>query len=736
MNQSPSKGQRLLSVLADLIPNFFDRVLNWSDRTQLFFIITVLLFFSVPLIITPLAIWQQGIVAVMLLTLGWVVSVVERKHATGRTSEYLHLFMIWLSLMTTFRYLFYRVNYTLNLNSGWLDATASILLFLAELYAIMTLVLSFFQTLKLKERQPISMDNIPQSDWFSVDIYIPTYSEDIDIVRKTAIAAMAIDYPADKKKVYILDDGSSEALRERREQLQQMCDQLGCILLTRDNNDHAKAGNINAALTRTTGDLILILDADHIPLRSFLMETVGFFLKPKVSLVQTPHWFYNPDPFERNLVTAGKVPVGNELFYKVLQKGNDFWNAAFFCGSAAVVRRSHLLEIGGIATETVTEDCHTSLRLHSSGYETVYYDKIMVAGLAPEKFSAYVGQQTRWARGMAQILRRENPLFNPGLNLTIPQRICYFSATSHFFFGFPRLMYALAPVLFLVFGLNPVRGLGLETLAYALPHFLLAAFANYIAYKHVRFSFWNEVYEFAMSFHTGIVTLIALISPKHGKFNVTHKGLIVDRRTFDWRSTLALLIIGVFVAASIIAVPFWLVYSPEKAEAVLVNLFWSVFNFTLISAAILVGFEQPQRRMDHRLARNLRATIHHFGRAIQGVTLDISDSGARIVLEEDASLGDEIELDLVGDSDARVSMRCRVIRVVQDRDRPVALVEFLDLSRAQKDALSLVIYSDVNEWYAQRRESIDDLFRSFAFIAGSFGRSLRPSRSPLTASRS
>lgn len=737
MTQSPTKGQRLLSVLADLIPNFFDRVLNWSGRTQLFFIITVLLFFSVPLIITPLTVWQQGIVAVLLIALGWAISVVERKHATGRTSEYLHLFMIWLSLMTTFRYLFYRVNYTLNLNNGWLDATASILLFLAELYAIMTLVLSFFQTLKLKERQPISMENIPQSEWFSVDVYIPTYSEDVDIVRKTAIAAMALDYPTDKRQVYILDDGSSEALQERRIQLQQMCDEIGCRLLTRENNDHAKAGNINAALTRTTGDLILILDADHIPLRSFLLETVGFFLKPKVALVQTPHWFYNPDPFERNLVTAGKVPVGNELFYKVLQKGNDFWNAAFFCGSAAVVRRSHLLDIGGIATETVTEDCHTSLRLHSSGYETVYYDKIMVAGLAPEKFSAYVGQQTRWARGMAQILRRENPLFNPDLDLTIPQRICYFSATSHFFFGFPRLMYALAPVLFLVFGLNPVRGLGLETLAYALPHFLLAAFANYIAYKHVRFSFWNEVYEFAMSFHTAIVTLLALISPNLGKFNVTRKGLIVDRRSFDWRSSIVLLIIGIFVAASIVAVPFWLVFNPEKTEAVFVNLFWSVFNFTLISAALLVGFEQPQRRLAHRLDRNLSATVHDFGRAIQGVTLDVSDSGARILLDQAVNLSDEIELDLVGDSEARASVSARVIRVASDQEgRSIALVEFINLSRAQKDALSLVIYSDVTEWYAQRRNSIDDLFRSFVFIAGSFGRSLRPRRSTLTVSGS
>jgi cellulose synthase (UDP-forming) len=198
-----------------------------------------------------------------------------------------------------------------------------------------------------------------------------------------------------------------------------MCEELGCTMLTRDNNEHAKAGNINTAFRRTSGDLVLILDCDHIPTRQFLQHTVGFFFDPKVAFVQTPHWFYNPDPFERNLLTGGKIPVGNELFYKVLQKGNDFWNAAFFCGSAAVIRKEYALQVGGIATETVTEDCHTAFRLHSLGYKSVYYDKIMVAGLAPEKFSSYVGQQVRWARGMAQILRFENPMFNPKLNLTI-----------------------------------------------------------------------------------------------------------------------------------------------------------------------------------------------------------------------------------------------------------------------------------------------------------------------------
>ena len=358
-----------------------------GHRPLLLFVIGLLVALTLPLIVVPLKTWQQGVVAALLIALGWGIVQVEQRQRQGAASEYLHLLLVWLSLVTTFRYFYYRTVYTLNLD-GWVNGFFSLLLYAAEIYAIGTLVLAYFQTLKLREREPVAFSEIAADQQPKVDVYIPTYNEDVEIVRKTALAALAIDYPEGKKQVYILDDGRAAKYRARRNQLHQMCEELGCRLLTRDNNAHAKAGNINTALTRTQGDLILILDCDHIPTQEILHRTVGFFLDPKVSLVQTPHWFYNPDPFERNLLTEGRVPVGNELFYKVLQKGNDFWNAAFFCGSAAVIRRDHLLEVGGIATETVTEDCHTSLRLHSLGYKSVYYDKIMVAGLASEKFSA------------------------------------------------------------------------------------------------------------------------------------------------------------------------------------------------------------------------------------------------------------------------------------------------------------------------------------------------------------
>jgi cellulose synthase (UDP-forming) len=752
-SNQPKPRRGLRNWLIDLTPRFFDRVLANVSSKQFKWLSLLLLFLSIPIITTtfkdlPLPTleifgwrlpevirgWQlQAIVAVFLLLLGWLIMRAEEQESSKETSEYYHLFMVWLSLITTLRYLYYRVTFTLTFD-GWINSIACLLLFAAELYAILTLVVAFFQTLRIRERTPIDLSTIPQEKWFKVDIYIPTFNEDVEIVRKTALAALACEYAPEKKKVYILDDGRPERYKSddprrekfqaRREQIRLMCEELGCIHMTRDNNDHAKAGNINTAFRKTDGDLVLILDCDHIPSRQFLLHTVGFFYDTKVSFVQTPHWFYNPDPFERNLVTGGRIPVGNELFYKVLQKGNDFWNAAFFCGSAAVIRKTHALEVGGIAVETVTEDCHTALRLHSLGYKSVYYDKIMVAGLAPDTFSDYVGQQVRWARGMAQILRLENPLFKKGL--TPAQRICYFSATSHFLYGYPRLVYAIAPTLYLIFGINSVQGLGFETLAYAIPHILLSLYANYIIYKQVRFSFWNEIFEFAMAFQAGWVTFLALINPKLGTFNVTNKGTNISKRTFDWRSMRGLLIVTAFVVVSLLLVPYRLLLLPEESEAVIVNTIWSGFNFILLVAALLVGFEQPQIRTAHRLERELRVVISSINHTIVGETINISETGALIRLESQPNLPDEVEVVVIGDFDARATLTARVIRMAQINQTETHLaIDFVNPTRAQLDDLVLVLYSDVREWYSQTRQDIDKPVNSLGFIATSLSRSLR-----------
>lgn len=285
-------------------------------------------------------------------------------------------------------------------------------------------------------RKPISMPE-DITKWQSVDIFIPTYNEDLQIVKPTIYASLNLDWPKDKLTIYLLDDGD-------RPEFKAFAQEVGIRYIAREKHNFAKAGNINHALSLASGEFVAIFDCDHIPTRSFLQFTMGWFLQDeKMALVQTPHHFFSPDPFERNLGNFRETPNEGTLFYGLVQDGNDTWNATFFCGSCAVLRRTALDEIGGIAVETVTEDAHTSLRLHRHGWRSAYIRIPQAAGLATESLSAHIGQRIRWAKGMVQIFRLDNPLFGKGLS--IPQRLCYLNAMLHFFSGIPRMIFLLAP---------------------------------------------------------------------------------------------------------------------------------------------------------------------------------------------------------------------------------------------------------------------------------------------------
>jgi len=369
------------------------------------------------------------------------------------------IIMITLSVTTSSRYLWWRYTETLN----WDDPLALFLglgLLLAETYAWLVLILGFFQTINPLERKPIAMPKNTDL-WPTVDVYIPTYNEPLSVVKPTTLAAMSIDWPADKLNVYILDDG-------KRPEFAQFDEQVGVGYLTRPDNNHAKAGNMNSAMRYTDGEYIAIFDCDHVPARSFLQMTMGQFLKDsKVCLVQTPHHFFSADPFERNLNNHSQVPNENMLFYGLIQDGNDMWDATFFCGSCAVLKRQALDDIGGFAFETVTEDAHTALRMQRAGYKTAYINIPQAAGLATDSLSAHIGQRIRWARGMAQIFRLDNPLLGKGLNL--PQRLCYINAMLHFLSGVPRIVFLTAPLALIYFNAYIIYAPFLAIFIYVVP---------------------------------------------------------------------------------------------------------------------------------------------------------------------------------------------------------------------------------------------------------------------------
>ncbi|MFP5446625.1 MAG: UDP-forming cellulose synthase catalytic subunit, partial [Betaproteobacteria bacterium] len=494
----------------------------------------------------------------------------------GRLST---LAMIVLSISASSRYIYWRFTDTIGF-TNWLDAAFGYGLVLAELYAFAVLLIGYFQTAWPLQRRPVPM---PQdiSTWPSVDVFIPTYNEPLEVVRQTVFSAMSLDWPADRLHVYVLDDG-------RRPEFREFCEELGVGYLIRDNNHHAKAGNINAALKVTSSEYIAIFDCDHIPTRSFLQVCMGWFFKDtNLVMLQTPHVFFSPDPFERNLDTFHRMPNEGELFYGIVQDGNDLWNASFFCGSCAIIRRKELLEVGGIAVETVTEDAHTALKLSRLGYNTAYLEVPQAAGLATESLSGHVGQRIRWARGMAQIARTDNPLFGKGLKFG--QRLCYLNAMLHFFYGLPRLVFLTAPLAYLFFGAHVFQATALMITAYALPHLAHASVTNSRIQGRFRHSFWNEVYESVLAWYIMRPVIVAFINPKLGKFNVTAKGGVIEKAYFDWtiaRPYVVLLVINLVG----FAVGIWKLFSSagDETTTLVINMVWTTYNVILLGASVAV----------------------------------------------------------------------------------------------------------------------------------------------------
>jgi cellulose synthase (UDP-forming) len=223
-------------------------------------------------------------------------------------------------------YMAWRWLFSVNWSAAWI----SVPLVLVETYSLIDAILFGLTMWKLRVRDtPPS----PPAD-LTVDVFITTYNEPTDLVMATAFAASRISYP---HKTWILDDGARPAMKHAAEEAG-----IGYITRSRDwdnHQRHAKAGNLNNALAATQGEFLLILDADQVPEPGIVHSMLGHFSNEKVALVQTPQWFHNVTDQD---ILGSQAP----LFYGPIQQGKDGWNAAFFCGSNAMIRREALMQIG------------------------------------------------------------------------------------------------------------------------------------------------------------------------------------------------------------------------------------------------------------------------------------------------------------------------------------------------------------------------------------------------------
>ena len=274
-----------------------------------------------------------------------------------------------------------------------------------------------------------------------IDVYITTYGEELDKIRATVSAAVAMH---GKHITYVLDDGKSDDVRA-------LAAELGAEYIVREGNAGAKAGNINNALSVTSGEFFVILDADFVPAPDFLYQTVPFFAETNVAFVQTPQAYGNLN----NLISRGAGYM-QSVFYRFIQPGKNRFNAAFSVGTNVIYRRTAIEQIGGMWTESKSEDVWTSLKLHENGWKSTYISTVLAIGDTPTTIEAYTKQQLRWATGGFEILFKSNP-FSRKLKLTLDQRLQYFGTATFYLMGVAPGLLLLVPPLQIYFGLAPIN---------------------------------------------------------------------------------------------------------------------------------------------------------------------------------------------------------------------------------------------------------------------------------------
>jgi hypothetical protein len=551
-----------------------------------------------------------------------------------------------LALAVGVAYLAWRALFTLNPDALLL----SWFLWLLEAHAIAGVGLAAFS---LWDTRPLVPARAEVPD-LRTAVFITTYNEPVEIVLPTVAAAARL---RGRPEVWLLDDGVRSEMRE-------VAERLGVHYLGREDGAHAKAGNINNALAHVDADVVAVLDADHVPHPDFLERTLPYFNDPELAVVQTPQDFYNEDSFEHVPRRRRRdLPAYTEqsLFYRVIQPGKNRWGAAFWCGTPALLRTDALRDVGGVATDSVTEDLMTTIRLHRRGWRTVFHDEVLARGLAAPTAEEYSLQRRRWGIGAIQTLRHERPLTDR--RLPWRQRLSYAATFLAWFESLRVVGLLLVPPLVLLTGAAPIDApLGQFAAAFGAYFVLQVAAMLALGRGHLRpvRSSMFDLVRLEASLHA----ILTGWSGRELEFAVTPKGRSEARRIPVPRllAAFALLhvVAGLWYVATVAGFTGRSYVVPGVAHGAA---FWLVVNVALLGLAIArirARSFGPERRRSHRHDVSASARIART----PGQLADVSLTGAQLRLDRhDASLETgQIVLLEVDREQAQAQVAARVAR--------------------------------------------------------------------------
>ena len=583
------------------------------------------------------------LVGPLLFVIGGIYVFAPTLPMTRRWARGLVFAAVWLIIA---RYVSWRLFTTvLPAHGAWQEVGWVWFCFAIEILALFDALILYLTFLRSSDRRAeadshearlraLSPDQFP-----SVDVYIPTYNESFDVLEKTITGALCLDYP--NVRLWVLDDG-------RRPWLKALCEAKGIGYLTRPDNVHAKAGNINHALTKTDGDFVAVFDADFVPQRNFLMRTIGFFDDPRIGIVQVPHAFYNHDPMQANLALRKSMPDDQRFFFEGIMPSRDAWDAAFCCGSNSVTRRTALRCIGdALPTTSITEDMLLSLALLRNGYITRYLCERLAYGLAPETLRAFFVQRQRWARGATQILfQAVGPL---GRNLTLMQRLL-FLPTHWLSQSLMLLMTVVAPIVFMWTNIRPLVNVTAEGIIYYLLPMVLAVVGGILAYAPRQyFPIAAQVLGVFQSFKILPTVLTTIVKPYGHVFKVTPKGAAAQDSNYErsvfWIAAILMMLTtgGLLVNAT----PEWRIVS--QAGLVPIVAMWSGLNVVILLLVCMMALQAPIRRAEERFDVDEPVGIFATDGALStGRAKDMSLSGVGIKVDSTraftAGVGEQVRV--------------------------------------------------------------------------------------------
>jgi cellulose synthase (UDP-forming) len=509
------------------------------------------------------------------------------------------------------------------------------------------------------------------------------------MLRRSIIGCQAMDYPF--KTIWLLDDQRRPAMRE-------LARELGCCYVTRPDNHHAKAGNLNHALRVSEGELVLCFDADFIPTRDFLERTVGFFRDPKVALVQTPQNFFNEDAVTRNLGLEHALEDEQKFFFRALQPGRDAHNAIVCHGTCWVGRRSALEEIGGIPTETITEDWATSIKLQAAGYKLLYLNEPLSAGLSADTCGEFVQQRMRWAQGTLQALfASTHPLRVAGLSVW--QRLLHLSGILYYLGSLTTLFSLVAPLLYLFFGVLILQTSIPEMIFFRLP--LTLGFYMLFSWLtlRTRSALWTEFYDAFLAPAMSLTVLRTLCKPFGVGFRVTDKAVRQRRLTINRKVALPFIVLAALHVAGL-AVSVAIGRHIDQPEIFGIVTYFALCNLATLWVCLLVTIDIRTPRAHRRFDRRIPFELCWGDQVTHGETLFLCECDATVATPSSLSLPAQAQLSLPALQLANVPVRVR-----QDTDGQWSL-GWGELSLAERRALITYLYCQPGQWNTKPKSEL------------------------------